>query len=750
MSPGKSVDLNLEDVEIIGQPKSPINHDQLRKIEAWLEPTDYLNEFSELYRHIASRAPGTGIWICDTPQYQQSHNTDDHGSLWVKRVPGAGKSIISACLVQHLKATENSPVLSFFFRNIIKLNRKSQNLVCDWLAQLLRYSVDLQVALKAIVDVKLDDSSDEQLWDYLLLGLSSVEKVYCIVDALGEMNIGEEKDFLQRLNNLAVFRPQMKDASIVHISLEDARVGKDINLFVSQPLGNIFEGRNPDLKLSLHSIISDRSAGIFLYARLLLDSLMSARVSKQRLDFEEIASTLPVGMQEMYNIFILNAVVFSSRLLLLLNEIADLLAFVYPSYNLPSAKTIVKSACGSLLEIMDDETVQTYHGNHYDIEDKYVFDAVSEFSNPESVDFIRWLTLEWGIRFITKDSVVPSPAHVAALSGHRAILDDEDDSHLRPIHEAARRGFSPIVLALLEAGVNLTRSTDDNTRHDSEVCVRNREAESGTALDYICVYTGTAMLYAATMGGNPSCVEQVLIRDADPNAFSEPRLLDRRQHSAKPQDRKYFQSTALHILAESGYEANLEANNSNGRTPLWLCFTSRTTVTKLVIRCFLNAGSNATMKDEKGHGAIYNVLARTKDVELLKLLIHHGADVSAISTDGESCLEALFAYGFTTRDTDSFDNTIQFLVKNGARCDVQPVKRLSIIERVANSKNYSIETFKILLQYCTYKEAKRRCLFLLDKDTKEGMMKFDEEVLLSGVSLEESEEKDRTALIQED
>ncbi|KAF5868696.1 putative ankyrin repeat protein [Botrytis fragariae] len=428
----------------------------------------------------------------------------------------------------------------------------------------------------------------------------------------------------------------------------------------------------------------------------------------------------------------------------------------------------------------------TYHGNNYDIEDESIFNA--------------------GIRFITKDSVIPSTAHVAAFSGmssylklllskteninskdtgglelllqHRAVLDNEDDSHLRPIHEAARRNFALIVLAPLEAGVNPTRSTDDHSRPDSEVCYRSREGEPGAALDYMCanghtetilvtvpfletrgieealwryltnrksaavratltdtnvslscVCTGTTTLYAATMDENPTCVEQVLIRDADPNAFSEPRLLDRRQHSAKPQDRNHFQSTALHVLTERWgddnrvhaneqifnllvkYGANLEAKDSNGHTPLWLCFISR---------------SNAFTTDEKGHGPVYHVLAQTKDVELLKLLIHHGADVSqltydncdAISTNGESCLEALFAYKFTTRDTDSFDTTIQFLVKNGARCD-----------------------------YCTDKETKRHCLLLLNKDTKEKMMKFNEEILLSGVSLKERDEKGCTALI---
>ncbi|KAF7936724.1 hypothetical protein EAE99_002073 [Botrytis elliptica] len=151
----------------------------------------------------------------------------------------------------------------------------------------------------------------------------------------------------------------------------------------------------------------------------------------------------------------------------------------------------------------------TYHGNNYEIEDESVFDAVSAFSDPEDIDFRRWLTLDWGIRFITKDSSVPSPGHVAAFSGmssclklllsktedinskdpggrtllhwacqpghlrivglllqYRTILDNEDDSHLRPIHEAACRNFAPIVLALLKAGVNPTRRTDDNSRPD--------------------------------------------------------------------------------------------------------------------------------------------------------------------------------------------------------------------------------------------------------------------------------------------
>lgn len=178
------------------------------------------------------------------------------------------------------------------------------------------------MAVNAIVDTELEHFSDEQLWGYLLLGLSSFETVYCVVDALDEMEIGEEKDFLQRPNNLATFRPQhvkilmtsrpvqqlqlvMKDASIAHTSLEDDRIGKDIDLFISHRLESMFEGRNPDVQLSLQSIICDRSGRLFLYARLLLDQLIPAVASKQQLDLEEIASTLPVDMQDMYKSILL-------------------------------------------------------------------------------------------------------------------------------------------------------------------------------------------------------------------------------------------------------------------------------------------------------------------------------------------------------------------------------------------------------------------------------------------------------------
>lgn len=238
-----------DEFEIIDQLEASLLPEELAKVQAWLQPTDYGAQSSEFHRHLSSQAPGTGLWICETSKYQQWQESNDHGSLWIKGVPGAGKSVTAAAMIQYLQKTKGTPVLYFFFRYIISANRRPRSLVRDLLAQLLPYSSRLQATLQPLIGSPLDDFSDERLWEHLLTGFSSIEKAYCVVDALDEMELLPKDDFLNRLNSLATFRPNavkllmtsrpkqylqstLRDASIVHISLEDDLVGKDIGVFL--------------------------------------------------------------------------------------------------------------------------------------------------------------------------------------------------------------------------------------------------------------------------------------------------------------------------------------------------------------------------------------------------------------------------------------------------------------------------------------------------------------------------------------
>jgi len=152
-----------DDFEIIDSQEASLSPDALAELQSWLQPTDYTAESSEFHRHLSSQAPGTGLWIGETTRFRQWHDTGDHGSLWIKGVPGAGKSVIAASMIQHLKATESAPVLFFFFRYIIAANRTPRSLVRDWLSQLLPHSPRLQASLQSLLDGELDDVSDQRL-----------------------------------------------------------------------------------------------------------------------------------------------------------------------------------------------------------------------------------------------------------------------------------------------------------------------------------------------------------------------------------------------------------------------------------------------------------------------------------------------------------------------------------------------------------------------------------------------------------
>ncbi|KAK0123051.1 hypothetical protein ONS96_010060 [Cadophora gregata f. sp. sojae] len=384
-----------EDVGMIDPDPATLTSDHTSKLQQWLHPTDYLADSSEFRRHLLSQAPGTGIWLCEASRFQQWHGSNVHGTLWIKGVPGAGKSVMAASMIEYLRITENVPVLFFFFRHIVEANRKPRDLVRNFLAQLLPYSARLQSVLYPLLKdgARMEEMSDENLWEHMLLGLSSVEKAYCVIDALDEMELGPKDGFLQRLNSLATLRPDsfkvsmtsrskqylqsgLKDASIVHISLEDDLVGKDIAVFVSHQLRTVLSDEQTRLRDSLTSIICERSKGLFLYAKLLIDQVIPT-LQSGNLDTEQLANTLPIGLEEMYDsmlfkqtqalrvdqniqVFLLQAVNHSSRALRL-NELASALTCAFPRIELATAKTITRSACSPLLQILEDETIQVIH-----------------------------------------------------------------------------------------------------------------------------------------------------------------------------------------------------------------------------------------------------------------------------------------------------------------------------------------------------------------------------------------------------
>ncbi|KAL9109201.1 MAG: hypothetical protein Q9227_006126 [Pyrenula ochraceoflavens] len=386
------VDSNEVAKDIVAQTEPDV-----AKIQSWLKPTEYAASSSEYHRHLSSQSPGTGEWIRSTSHFRQWHESAEHGSLWIKAVPGAGKSVVAAAMTHSLMRNEDVPVLYFFFRQIIEANRDARSLLRDWISQLLPFSAILQVALWDLVeqDVDLATVSSDQLWKFVLSGLRSVEKAYCVVDALNEMTV--DQDFLTQINTLGSFRPAsvkiiltsrpkqylqqaLRDPQVIHVSLEQELVKRDIAVFVNQRVADFAQGGVSEKnKEYIKTTICDRSQGLFLYARLMLDQIeQSIQDQCDEISISESVSKLPVGLEDMYSsvldehatrsnipqqiqLLILQLVTHSGRPLRLI----ELAKFLETDSLIPKirkdTKDIARTACGPLLEIMEDETVQILH-----------------------------------------------------------------------------------------------------------------------------------------------------------------------------------------------------------------------------------------------------------------------------------------------------------------------------------------------------------------------------------------------------
>ncbi|KAK4150484.1 ankyrin-2 [Chaetomidium leptoderma] len=395
-----------EDMAIIGRddvsnynpdnilPESPA---VIHKIRQWLEPTPYLHEGGEYRRHLASHVEGTGQWLTATETYQKWHtDTDGHGLLWIKRIPGSGKSVFAAMLANAL-AEEGHPVLFFFFRQIIDANHEPVHMLRDWLAQILEYSPPLQRDLSVYTDQnrghmsrKLESLGTDDLWKHLKTALAHMPRVYLIADALDEMSKGND-ECLRALAKLGLWRPgqvkvlitsrpvntveaPLREFPALRIRLEERLVDTDIATYVEHCLAK--SAISVADRALIREAVPGCANGLFLYAKLALDAFLEKDAS-----VGQILRKLPTDLNTMYTDLlaeharrsgvsddiqhlILCWVTHATRPLRLI-EMAEMLRITYDAsrnpQDLKTAKSMVRVACGPLLEIHPDETVSVVH-----------------------------------------------------------------------------------------------------------------------------------------------------------------------------------------------------------------------------------------------------------------------------------------------------------------------------------------------------------------------------------------------------
>ncbi|KAI3316527.1 ankyrin [Xylariaceae sp. AK1471] len=363
----------------------------LKKIRDWLQPTGYDDEGSEYKKHRDSHLAGTGGWLLESSVYPEWQASQKHGMLWIRGIPGSGKSVFAAGLISQL--SQEAPVLHFFFRQIIDANHSPLTAVRDLIAQVLGFSPPLQSALKKNLEEgrTVDSLSTSDLWRHLRRALLYLPRAYVVVDALDEMDQNKDgEEFFALLAELADWAPSrikvvvtsrpvpyverhLRLVRTFDIWLEERMVDTDIATYVEHRLS---ESSIPkEQHGAIKAAVPGRANGLFLYAKLAMDRFLRPAAEVQR-----VLDELPLDLNVMYTdllkeqsrrsgvsderqLLILQWVTHASRPLRLL-EIAEMInvtQYEADERDLKTAKDLVRSACGPLLEILPDETLCVVH-----------------------------------------------------------------------------------------------------------------------------------------------------------------------------------------------------------------------------------------------------------------------------------------------------------------------------------------------------------------------------------------------------
>ncbi|KAF7557478.1 hypothetical protein G7Z17_g720 [Cylindrodendrum hubeiense] len=173
----------------------------------WLTPVDYT---SEHVKFIGKRQSGTGQWFLDSDQFQPWLKTDKQ-TLFCPGIPGAGKTIITAIVIDYLQSSfqnsKNTGIAYIYCNYQQQDEQKAEDLLSSLLKQLAQGQASLPAKVKDLYD-RHQKNGTKPAFDEISTTLNYVvalySRVFIIVDALDECHTsdGSRTRFLKEIVKL--------------------------------------------------------------------------------------------------------------------------------------------------------------------------------------------------------------------------------------------------------------------------------------------------------------------------------------------------------------------------------------------------------------------------------------------------------------------------------------------------------------------------------------------------------------------
>ncbi|RYP09021.1 hypothetical protein DL764_001517 [Monosporascus ibericus] len=269
-----------------------------RTILDWITPIDYAPQQSDI---INQRQPRTGQWLLDSAEYQ-NWLKDDKQTLFCPGIPGAGKTILTSIVVENLMArfgNDKNIAVAFLYCNFRREDdQKAEHLLGSLLKQLAQGRSPLPESVASLYDSH-ENKRTRPSFDETTRALQSVaalySRVFIVIDALDECQTtdGCRTRLLSELFSLQAkygtnlfttsrFIPEVTEMFSKSTSLEIRASVEDVGRYVDGHISHLpsFVGRNPELQEEIKTGIVKAIDGMFLLAKLHLNSLVGKRSPK--------------------------------------------------------------------------------------------------------------------------------------------------------------------------------------------------------------------------------------------------------------------------------------------------------------------------------------------------------------------------------------------------------------------------------------------------------------------------------------
>ncbi|KAJ7500092.1 hypothetical protein FB451DRAFT_1074388 [Mycena latifolia] len=294
------------------------NHQRLQidskeraKIIAWLSPLNFFLRQADITR---VRQTGTGEWFLADQRFQEWESSAG-GTLWCRGIPGAGKTVLASVVVEHLsiKSEDQNLGVASIYLNHKEAESLAHLLASIWRQLVLGKSIGsaAQRAYQQHSEKGTKPSLDE-IDQILRSAMTEWSKVYVVVDALDEYP-EEERHVL--LEHLAALRPKVNLMlnSRPHISLGQSFPNfttiqiraneQDLEKYLTEqiriaPRLSAHINARPELRLEIVSGIITRADGMFLLAKLHIESLRKKPTIRA---LREALQNLPTDLEETYD-----------------------------------------------------------------------------------------------------------------------------------------------------------------------------------------------------------------------------------------------------------------------------------------------------------------------------------------------------------------------------------------------------------------------------------------------------------------